>query len=60
MRTSDGYSQNVSTGNVWFTLLGFMGLYLFLAFVYFFLIVRIITAGPEPAPRSTAELVEMR
>jgi cytochrome d ubiquinol oxidase subunit I len=34
MRTSDGYSSHVSTGNVWFTLLGFMGLYLFLSFVY--------------------------
>jgi cytochrome bd ubiquinol oxidase subunit I len=50
MRTSDGYSKNVSSGNVWFTLLGFMGLYLFLSFVYFFVVTRIIGAGPEPAP----------
>ena len=47
MRTSDGYSQHVSTGNVWFTLLGFMGLYLFLSFVYFFVMTHIIGAGPE-------------
>jgi hypothetical protein len=37
-----------------------MGLYLFLSFVYFFLLVRIISAGPEPAPQSTALPVEMR
>ncbi len=60
MRTSDGYSQNVSTGNIWFTLLGFMGFYLFLSFVYFFLLVRIISAGPEPAPQPTPFPVEMR
>ena len=47
MRTSDGYSQHVSTGNVWFTTLGFMGLYLFLTFVYFFVMTHIIGAGPE-------------
>ena len=58
-RTSEGYSQNVSTGNIWFTLLGFMGLYLLLSFIYFFLMVRIIGTGPEPAPRSTAQLVEV-
>lgn len=47
MRTSDGYSKNVSSGNVWFTTLGFMGLYLFLSFVYFFVVTRIIAFGPE-------------
>ena len=47
MRTSDGYSQHVSTGNVWFTTLGFMGLYVFLSFVYFFVMIRIVSAGPE-------------
>ncbi|MGA2582951.1 MAG: cytochrome ubiquinol oxidase subunit I [Tepidisphaeraceae bacterium] len=60
MRTSDAYSQNVSTGNIWFTLLGFLGLYLFLAFVYFFLIVGIIGAGPESATPTIAQPVEMR
>ena len=53
MRTTDGYSQNVSTGNVWFSLLGFMGLYLFLTFVYFFVMTLIIHAGPESARART-------
>ena len=32
MRTSDGYSKNVSAGNTLFTLLGFMGMYAVLRF----------------------------
>jgi len=60
MRTTEGYSQNVSTGNIWFTLLGFMGLYLCLSFIYFFLMVQIIREGPEPAPQLTPQPVEMR
>ncbi len=47
MKTADGASQNVSQGNVLFTLLGFMGLYLFLSVLYFFLAIRIIHQGPE-------------
>jgi len=46
MRTADGSSQNVSSGNVSFTLLGFMGLYLLLALLYFALLLKIIGAGP--------------
>ena len=47
MRTADGSSQNVSSGNVSFTLLGFMGLYLLLALLYFALLLKIIGAGPS-------------
>ncbi len=46
MRTSDGYSVNVSSGNVVFTLLGFMGLYAFLSFLFVVLALRIIEKGP--------------
>jgi cytochrome d ubiquinol oxidase subunit I len=56
MRTSQGYSTQVSTGNVWFTTLGFMGLYLCLSFIFFFVITRIIAAGPEPSLNSTSPL----
>ncbi len=49
MRTSDGYSANVSAGNGLFTLIGFMGLYALLAILYFFLMFRTIEHGPESA-----------
>lgn len=48
MRTADGSSSNVSAGNVWFSLLGFMGLYSVLSAVFLFLVARIISRGPEP------------
>ncbi|HUK82907.1 MAG TPA: cytochrome ubiquinol oxidase subunit I [Verrucomicrobiae bacterium] len=47
MRTAVASSENVSSGNVGFTLLGFMGLYALLALVYFALMIRIIGQGPE-------------
>ena len=47
MKTADGASNNISQGNVMFTLLGFMGLYLLLSVLYFFLVTRIIGKGPE-------------
>ncbi len=47
MKTADGASRNISQGNVLFTLLGFMGLYLFLSVLYFFLTTRIVSQGPE-------------
>ena len=46
-RTAEGYSQQVTPGNVWFTLLGFMGMYALLSVLYFFVTTRIIVAGPE-------------
>jgi cytochrome d ubiquinol oxidase subunit I len=47
LRTAQGSSQNVSSGNVGFTLLGFMGLYALLALVYFMLLLKILRQGPE-------------
>jgi cytochrome bd ubiquinol oxidase subunit I len=48
MRTSQGVSPRVQAGNVWFTLLGFMGMYTVLAMLWLFLIYREIETGPEP------------
>ncbi|MHC4813568.1 MAG: cytochrome ubiquinol oxidase subunit I [Planctomycetota bacterium] len=47
MRTADGHSTNVSAGSTTFTLLGFAGLYLLLAVLYFFVTTRIIARGPQ-------------
>jgi cytochrome d ubiquinol oxidase subunit I len=50
MRTSEGYSNNVSAGNGLFTLLGFMGLYTVLAIFFLFLVHREIDHGPGTEP----------
>ncbi len=55
MRTSEGYSSNVSAGNGLFTLIGFMGLYTLLGLLFTILIYREISNGPEPKPRAAAE-----
>jgi cytochrome d ubiquinol oxidase subunit I len=47
-RTAVASSENVTTGETYFTLLGFMGLYLLLGLLYLFLVARIIASGPEP------------
>ena len=49
MRTAVGSSPRVVSGNVWFTLLGFMGMYVVLAILWLFLIYREIEHGPEAA-----------
>jgi cytochrome d ubiquinol oxidase subunit I len=62
IRTSEGYSKYVSSGNSLFTLLGFMGIYTVLSILYIVLLYRILGAGPVPsrivrpesAPTSTA------
>jgi cytochrome d ubiquinol oxidase subunit I len=46
MRTADGYSRLVSSGNGMFTLLGFMGIYMVLGILGLFLIKREIEHGP--------------
>lgn len=57
MKTADGHSAHVSSGNVWFTLLGFMGLYSVLSMLFFFLMLRLIQKGPESeTPVSAREL----
>jgi cytochrome d ubiquinol oxidase subunit I len=53
LRTARGSSENVSSGNVGFTLLGFMGLYALLALVFVVMLLEIIGKGPEPEPKNT-------
>jgi cytochrome d ubiquinol oxidase subunit I len=48
MRTSAGYSSNVSVGNGLFTLIGFMGLYMLLGLLFTVLVYREISRGPQP------------
>lgn len=47
MRTSQGYSANVSSGEVVFTLIGFIGLYIVLGVTFLILVGKIIAKGPE-------------
>lgn len=55
MRTHEGTSPQVSSGSVWFTLLGFMGMYLVLGVLYLFLAAREVAHGPEAPPLSPGE-----
>ena len=48
-RTRDGTSPSVPGGNVVFSLLGFMGLYLLIGLLFVYLIVRQLARGPEAA-----------
>jgi len=43
-----GISPRVAAGNAWFTLIGFMGLYMVLGILWLFLIYREIELGPDP------------
>jgi cytochrome d ubiquinol oxidase subunit I len=54
MRTSQGFSPQVSAGNAWFTLIGFMGMYTVLSILFLFLVYREIEHGPETAVAPTA------
>lgn len=47
LRTSEGASPTVSSGNTLFTLLGFVGLYLLLGMLFLILVGKIIKKGPE-------------
>ncbi len=47
MRTSEGVSPLVSSGNVLFTLIGFAGVYLIMGLLYIVLMVREVGHGPE-------------
>jgi cytochrome d ubiquinol oxidase subunit I len=46
MRTHEGFSPTVSSGNVLFTLLGFMGMYFVLGILFLYLIWREVEQGP--------------
>ncbi len=50
MRTNVGFSRQVSAGNAWFTLIGFMGLYTVLGILFLFLVYREIDHGPGLNP----------
>jgi cytochrome d ubiquinol oxidase subunit I len=47
LRTSDGYSKNVTASNTLFTLLGFMGMYTVLSILFIVLVYRAIGKGPS-------------
>ena len=47
LRTADGASPTVSAGNILFTLLGFIGLYLLLGMLFLILVGKMINKGPE-------------
>ncbi len=47
MRTIEGFSKSVTAANVWFTLLGFMGMYTLISMLFLFLVQREIAHGPE-------------
>jgi cytochrome d ubiquinol oxidase subunit I len=49
-RTLHGTSPEVSAGNVAFSTLGFMGLYLVMGVLFLYLMTREIARGPVPAP----------
>jgi cytochrome bd ubiquinol oxidase subunit I len=55
MRTSDGVSPQVSSGNAWFTLIGFLGIYTVLSILFLFLVYRVIERGPEEVTEQDAE-----
>ncbi len=46
-KTAEGISTNVSAGMTWFTLIGFMGLYLLIGLLYVFLFLKIVAGGTE-------------
>ena len=52
LRTADGYSVRVSSGNALFSLLGFMGLYALLSMLFLFLIQRELAKGPGAHPEA--------
>ena len=54
MRTEHGFSDSVSSGSAWFTLLGYMGMYSVLAISFVLLIQRVIAEGPSGEPDAHA------
>jgi cytochrome bd ubiquinol oxidase subunit I len=54
LRTQDGSSLSVHSGDVLFTLIGFAGLYFVIGITYLFLIGREVAHGPTPLPGAAA------
>ena len=59
LRTQEGVSPLVSSGNVLFTLIGFAGMYLIMGLLYFVLMVREVAHGPEAEEESSGESLTM-
>lgn len=55
LRTSEGFSATVSSGNTIFTLIGFMGMYTVLSILFLYLVRHTIEHGPEPEPVAADE-----
>jgi cytochrome bd ubiquinol oxidase subunit I len=55
LRTQEGVSPLVSSGNVLFTLIGFAGMYLIIGLLYFVLMVREVAHGPEAEEEPSGE-----
>ncbi len=55
LRTVEGVSPNVSSGNIWFTFLGFLGMYALLGLLFLALVLREIAHGPETRPMAPGE-----
>ncbi len=53
MRTAEGASTHVSSGNAMFTLIGFMGMYALLSVLFLFLVYRELEHGPESEGQRT-------
>jgi cytochrome d ubiquinol oxidase subunit I len=51
LRTRDGYSKAVSTGDTVFTVIGFVGLYFVLGVLFLYLVGREVYHGPNAPPR---------
>jgi cytochrome d ubiquinol oxidase subunit I len=54
LRTADGTSPRVSAGDVAFSTVGYMGLYLVLGVVFLGLVGKILARGPADAPKAVA------
>jgi cytochrome d ubiquinol oxidase subunit I len=55
-RTVNATSPNVSTGDVAFSLVGYMGLYLVLGLLFVYLVLRTIASGPSPRERGAGSI----
>jgi cytochrome bd ubiquinol oxidase subunit I len=50
IRTADGTSPQVSSGNILFTVLGFAGIYTVMSLLYVVVLVKEVAEGPEAPP----------
>ncbi len=57
LRTADGVSTTVSSGNVLFTLLGFAGMYLIMGILYVVLMFQEIIHGPEAREDEASDIM---